>query len=348
MKLINNFKRNLKLAFNGFFRGMAAADATIQGTTSNGGDTETVQHIRGGGGVLADMLEEKQTQAVVEMRDKYYRVLKEADKYIPHITMSEEEIINENGEKEIVPSFDISGGVTKKTAADFIKHPPVMEEEGTTLRTIQDNKHFASKKSILGEGEEAGSDYFGNGLYDYQTTLTIERDGFVPRFELEKFVTRVVSRNVNGKNRAIVDLYTPTIASQFGKIDAILIANINQIKEANNLRSDITDFKTIEWYSDKAWNSDDVCLFKYDDVHFKGVNVFDGNFVLSFDCNIVNDGTYIAEKYKTKELDEKYASEAPKRDNIDIFTLQRHLNKEKGDKKDIDLGNLKNTPFSLT
>ena len=151
-------------------------------------------------------------------------------------------------------------------------------------------------------------------------------------------------------DRAYVDLYLPNEASQFGKIDAILIANLNRIWKENDTRSDLTDFKEMWWYSDKAWNSDDICLFKFDDIHFKGINVFNGSFVLTFDCNVVENGTDLTEKYKTKELDYKYETEAPKENAVDLFALHRRNKRmeEKNIKNTIDLNNMGTTTLNLS
>jgi hypothetical protein len=118
--------------------------------------------------------------------------------------------------------------------------------------------------------------------------------------------------------------------------------------EEKNLRSDLTDFISIEWYSDKAWNSDDVCLFKYDDIKFIGADIFDGSFVLSFDCNIVNDGTDLTEKFKTKELDEKYSEESQKQEIVDVFAYVRREERKKEKNKEIDTDNLSNTTLKLS
>jgi hypothetical protein len=104
----------------------------------------------------------------------------------------------------------------------------------------------------------------------------------------------------------------------------------------------------IEWFSDKAWNSDDVRLFKYNDIKFIGIDIFDGSFVLSFDCNIVEDGKDLTEKFKTKELDEKYKSESQKHDVVEIFTYSRKMERDEKKKNDIDINNLSNTTFKIS
>lgn len=339
MKPFKKLRYNLSILWHSLFRGMASADLIIKGQTTSTTDNIGVVQEIGGGGVFSDMLEQKETQQVVEMRDKYYRVLKEADKW-------DTSTITIVGEDENGVVFGNTDGLRKKTKIDFMKHPPVYNPQNLPIRTIQDNKQIQKMNNLVCGYEAKFSIDLVKNLNDFDVTLTITRDNFTPRFFIEKYTKRVVVRE-NG-HRAIVDFYLPSEASQFGKVDAILISNLHKIKNENILRSDITDLLTIEWFSDKAWNSDDVCLFKYDDIKFIGADIFDGNFVLSFDCNVVENGKYLAEKFKTKELDEKYAEEKEKQDVIDIFSYIRREERRKDKNKEVDIDNLNNTTLKLS
>lgn len=339
MKLFKNLRYNLSILWNSLFRGMANADSIIKGQIDSSTDNVYIMQEVGGGGVFNDMLEQKETKEVIEMRDKHYRVLKEADK----LDTSTIKII---GEDENGVIFDNTDRLRKKTKMNFMKHPPVYNPQNLSIRTIQDNKHIQKTNNLIcGYVSGVGDDFLKN-INDFDVTLTITRDNFTPRFFIEKYTKRIVVRN-NGE-RAIVDFYLPSEASQFGKIDAILISNLHNIKNENILKSDITDLLTIEWFSDKAWNSDDVCLFKYNDVKFIGADIFDGNFVLSFDCNVVENGKYLAEKFITKDLDEKYKQESEKQDAIDIFSYVRREERKKNKNKEVDTDNFGNTTLKIS
>ena len=80
MKFYNKIKRNLQLFWHSLFRGMAAADTVIKAPVGSENSSEIVQQMKTGG-VFDDMLQQKETQRVKETRDKYYRVLREADKW---------------------------------------------------------------------------------------------------------------------------------------------------------------------------------------------------------------------------------------------------------------------------
>lgn len=339
MKFLEKIKTNIQIFWHSLFRGMASADAVIKSQTNNEDTIRIIQQVNGGG-VFSDMLQKKETQRVVEMRDKYYRVYREADNWdASNITIINED---ENGVE-----FGNINSVRKKTKVDFMKHPTVCNPENLPLRTIQDNKQIQKQNNLIsGYNVVFEPELISKGLTDYETTLTIERDGITPRFFIEKYTKRMVVRE-NG-DRALVDLYLPSQASQFGKVDAILIANLHQMFDEQIKKSDIIDVLSFQWYSDKAWNSPDICLFRYDDVKFIGMNLFDGSFVLTFDCNVVNNGTDLTEKYKTKELDKKYLEESPKQEAVDIFTAMRRDKKKKVAENEIDVTNLTNTNLKIS
>lgn len=294
---------------------MISADKIFNGTSDRkDSDVEINQNLRSGG-VMNDLLEQKVTQEVEEVRDKHYRVYEESKNVdTSTITMVE----RPDGELEFIGA---DKKMKKKTKLDFEKRIKVYGEDELPVRTIQDNFDTA-KHTMIYNAE------MPNGLYDYDTTLTIKRNGFISRFEIEKFVLKMVVRQEEGAKRAKVDLYLPIMASQFGKIDAILISNLHTIEETKNFRSDIINFDEMSWVSYKAWNSKDLCRFVYDDIKPESINRFDGHFVITFDCNIVEDGTYIPKKFEKKKLTEKYKSEAPKRDGIDLGTLMRRQKRE--------------------
>lgn len=328
-RILGGFWIGLKLFWFSLFYGMESANKMITSQGGNVLDVGIQQNIKKGG-VMNDLLEQKVTKEVEELREKHYRIIKEADKYDPTtITMT----FDEDGN----PIFSNTNHLLKKTYADYMKHPPVYETSDTKIKTIQDNKVFAKEGSI-------GNIYVPDGLYDYDTTLTVKRGMYEPRIQIDKFVTKMVVRERELPDRVFVDFYLPTNASQFGKIDAILVSNLYSMFETKNYRSDLTEFEEIEWFSDKAWNSDDMCLFKYDDIKLVDINVFDGNFVFTFDCHIISNGDYIPEKYMTEEMDEKYKHmEAKKNSSLDLFgtldAMERREKKLQEKQNEINLDN---------
>lgn len=329
-------KRNVILGWDSLFHGMAGGNDILTTANNSSEGTEAVKTLRAGG-VLQDIMENKQTQQVKEFVDTHYRVINESEKWASELTL----VFDNNGE---INGFN--GGVRKKTKADFMKHSPVFERGDYVLRTIQINNHFPKRNFFtLDTVEEAREAMTQNSV---EHTIMISRD-YIPSFKLEQYAKRAVVRNYPDNKRALVDIYVQDEATPYDWKSTVFVGRIHEIEKDKNANANITDIKGIEWISEKAWNADDLCRFKYDDVKFVDINRYDGNFVLTFDCNIVEDGKYIPEKFKTKEMDEKYATMAPKQNATDIFAINRQIVKKNEEKEvPIDLGSLEKTTLKIS
>ena len=94
-------------------------------------------------------------------------------------------------------------------------------------------------------GNFFAEDLFKYSLNDFVSNIEIERD-FLPRFNIENYANKVVVRKIDDNN-AYVDFYTTMYASQFGKVDAIYISQLNTLYKEKTKRSDITDIKRIRF-----------------------------------------------------------------------------------------------------
>lgn len=318
-----NFAKKLllgiKVGFNSLFRGMKAADEVMLTQSHGGGGVEIVQE-KGGGGVVSDMLQNKITNEVKETVDAYYRIYKKTRDYKVNVRWTE--------------TGPLNGTVAKKTLEDFLRHPPVLVKDGEKLRVIQDNKFFTKGNNQDLEAVMAAAKR--GALYDYGTLLKIERKDYRTKFDIEKFVKRIVVKSVDNPDMARIDLYVSSYASQFGKIDAILVAQLNAAMTENADKVDFLQFDGMSFITDRAWNSYDLCRFKYDDIRFLGIDEFDGNFVIEFSGHIIEDGYDITEELQTESLTEKYEMNAPKKGATDIFAIQRKIEKEEENKNEIE------------
>ena len=76
-----------------------------------------------------------------------------------------------------------------------------------------------------------------------------------------------------------------------------------------------------------------MCYFELNNIEFKEINVFDGNFVLTFHANIVSDGIDMIQKHRLKEVDEKYLDGTPNKDSVDINAALRRIEKDKNNEE---------------
>lgn len=295
--------------FSGAMKGMG--DKITQQRHGSGGENEINEKLSIGG-VMNDLLEERETQEVKELRDTYYRVLNEADKYRVNVIWSD--------------TGPLSANIKKVGLAYFDKNIDVFNPGLKPIRVIQDNVKI-QKHSSFDAGAVIDEFKAGNVL-NYDTLITMKRS-FLPRFEIEKFANKVVVLGDGDHGQYDIHIYTTMYASQFGKIDALYIAELNRMKTVDGYKTEIVDIDEISFFTDKAYHCENRCEFKFVNIKYKGIEVYDGNFVIMFTGVAEVDGVQVGEKYKTDSLDLKYKNNEPKKNTIDVFTLDRNLNKNK-------------------
>lgn len=316
------------LLFHGLFWGLKGADQTISSQVS--GDGEEVNHkLELPGNVYDDLLQEKETQRVQETRDALYRVYREADKY--EVSLSGMKTDGENFDDE---ESVLSATATKKTVQDKPKSP-VYETDGYKLVLVQNAKEY--ENDILTKEKEAQT----GEVIDDLSTLIFEvtyKIGITPRFHLERYIQKLVLKE-NKKNEYKVDLYFSQYARQFVKRDSLFIAELSKLFAGTKRTSDILDIDSVTFVTDKAFGSEDLHRITLSKLEYKSICVFDGSFVLEFDC--VKDDLDVVAKYKTKELDEKYAVMAPKHESVDLGAWQRRIEKEENKENNFETTTLK-------
>jgi hypothetical protein len=253
-------------------------------------------------------LREQNTQEVRELIDKSYRVAREADKY-------EVTLLGDLSDASVGSDKELSAIAVKKVAMKYDKHPEVFNERGYHVTLIQDNKMIQKHNTFsltLGDIKEALSTNGG----DFVSLLDLQYDGFTPRFALQNFVKKMVVRETKaGKTK--LDLYVSAEAGQFTKTDAILIAELHRIKDANLEKTDFLDISSAGFTTDKAFGADDYITYFFTNLKFKKITIFDNNFVLTFDAGKLQT-VDIVEKHKTESLDKKYNAMAPKKDSLSL------------------------------
>ena len=320
MGKLKNALLNGKLMWYSLFHGMEAGNALLeQRENSTDADSDVIAR-KEQDSVFKDFINGEETQRVKETRDEMYKVLQASeDIIVEHTKLS-----------------DGSGAVLKarkKTPADYIFKINVFNPENLSIRIIQEAKSYI-----------VGSSLFADELDKKPINIfKIERD-FLPRFKLEDYANKLVVRTIDEKN-VYIDFYTTEYASQFGKIDALFIKQLYDIKKTNNKKSDITSFDNLSFISDKSAGEHSLCEFSYKNISFQTINLYDGNYVLTFKGEVDIDGKFVGDKFKTESLEKKLKEKAV-RDGItvDADTIMRREEQEKNNKKP-DYGSI---TFTLT
>ena len=312
MKLTNK----IKLFLIGLFYGLKSADVTMLHQDDNNEDDTNINQQMKIDNVMNDFLQEQETQKVIETRDAYYRLLFEADKYTVKMTF------NDEGE--------LTGAKAYRNNGKWVKAPDNIDtEDKLRVRVIQDNEAIPKEGNIIvplvGDYDPTASASYKkmteeikkdllkrNPNEEYVMLLDLDYGDFKPRYRLDKYVKRMVVKGED-LNDITLEFYVSIYQEQFNKIHALFLSEIDRIKKNEKYKSDILEFSKAGFVTNgRAWGASPGAVFSYEDIKFNGIREYDGNYILSFKCKAIKDGENIGEKYRTKELDEKYEQKAPK------------------------------------
>lgn len=313
------FSKELKqklLSFSfSLFSGLKNADRAMLAQIGSGSikDSE-VNHTQEADNVMNDLLKGEVTERVVELRDKYYRILDECDKYVMtgFPTRDELEAWEANSDD---PNEFKRYSVIKYGRFDR-KHPPVyMPDKDLDVMLIQDNLELDTSGMSVAEAAKTGNLWYDSDgvkhIYPLRT-VRFEWDGIHPRFRYEQYLQRVVFRGKDEKVKR-VDLYFPMppsagnedlFVNYDGKLSAFL-AGLKECAKKGYIRGDFDYIKGIKWVTSKAWGEKDLRNIFVLNPKVESIGTYDGKYVITMIPESVHN-IYLGEKYKTEELTRKY------------------------------------------
>ncbi len=298
-----------------------AEDTIINAESEATSEINQKQELKGN--VFQEMLNGEVTQQVQETVDANYRVFRESGKYTVQLS----------GMGEDGPVGDLSAVAVKKTQRIKPRNP-VLETEGFKVRILQDAKDYGNSEETR-ENEALT----GEASDDVNTLLFHVKynEGVMPRFYIERYIKQVVVKE-NEEGKILFDVYFSKYARHFMKRDSIFIAELHRLEKTG--RSDVIDFENINFVTDKAFGIDDLWGVTCVNNGLAGFYEFDGNMVLEFEGTL--DLEDLVEKHRTKELDEKYAKKAPKKQATALGAIMNRMEKEEPEEN-----NYETTSFKL-
>lgn len=266
------------------FWGLKSADKIAFTTKENSlNDGSVLEQQNEDNVVYKDLLRGEVTQEVKELRHEMYFSERKSHKY----------------------KYLGNGIVTKKN--DIFDYPGKIDKtDGFPLQILQPN---IEDTGTLSENL-AESDYRLKNKKEF--TIDIERD-FIPRFRLEEFTNKLVVKRIN-ETAVMLDFYTPIYKSQFNTVHKLFLKELEKIY-MGNVRSDVIDLKQVEFISFRAFGTDDLKKYTYNNVEFDNILIFDGHYVIKFTADIVNDGEDLIDEFYCEEEEEKSRNHAPRNNN---------------------------------
>lgn len=281
----------VKLLWHSLFIGMRNADVmmTTNQKTHDGSGFEIPDNA-GGGGVFKDILEEKVTQEVEELRYTSYKVANESKKY----------------------RYVGNGKAVKKTESQLTeRHVDIDESDNLPIILIQDNALIC--EDVYTTLKEVGKKENKKNFHDY--TIKIKRDSF-PRFLIEKYIKKLVLKQADGNY--VIDLYCSKYPSQFNeKKDRAFLSELKNIQSGKVRNSDVLDFIEISFVTSNAWGVDDWFKCSFIDFEYYDIIEFDGSYVIRLGCqsNIFMEN--LLDKVYSESAEKKYENKEA-RENVAI------------------------------
>jgi hypothetical protein len=317
--MMKKIYRYIQLFWHSLFFGMKGVDSvlTTNHKSQNGFSVEAPDDS--GGGVFKDILEQKVTQEVEELRYASYKVAKESKKY----------------------RYIGNGKVVKKTETQLSeKHGSIDESDNLPLILIQDNSLIC--ESVLTSLSEVNKKENKKIFHDYN--IKIKRD-ILPRFRIENYVKKLVLKQSDGNY--VIDLYCSKYPGQFSeRKDRPFLSELERVKNGVVRNSDIFDFNEISFVTSNAWGVDDWFRFSFIDFELYDIFEYDGNYIIRLGCQSNVFMENLLDKVYSESAEKKYEIKEAKENVVIDFNVYTNTDNYKI-QDDINLDNLENIVFSI-
>lgn len=269
--------------------------------------------------VFKDMLQQKITQEVEELRYTSYKIANESKKY----------------------RYVGNGKVLKKTNSQLSeKHVAIEESDNLPIILIQDNALVC--EDILTSLNEVNQHNNKKVFNEYH--IKIERNS-TPRFRIENYVKKIVVKQA--EDNYVIDLYCSKYPRQFSeRKDKPFLSELKRIQNSSIKNSDIFDFQKLSFITSNAWGVDDWFKFSFIDFEFFGIIEYDGNYIIRFGCLSETFMENILNKIYSESAEKKYAIKESKGNSTVNFINVMQTENYKIDER-IDLESLENIDFSI-
>lgn len=319
MKFLSKIYNQIKLFWHALFFGMKGVDTLLTSSQKPQGGSAFEVSDDAGGGVFKDILEQKVTQEVEELRYTSYKVANESKKY----------------------RYVGNGKVVKKNTSQLSeRHGSIDESDELPIVLIQDNAVIC--EDVLTTLNEIDKVENKKAFYDYN--IKVQRD-ILPRFRIESYVKKVVLKAADGNY--VLDLYCSKYPSQFSeRKDRSFLSEIKKIQKGEIRNSDILEFSEISFVTTNAWGVDDWFRFTFNDFELYGIIEYDGNYIIRLGCQSTVFMESLLEKVYSESAEQKYKNKEVRENAVLDFSTYAQIEEYKIE-EGIDLDALENMKFSI-
>ena len=310
------------------FAALALATASVEKDTLGQSSQElegTIGHFqRHNQGTLADALDRGEiTQEVKELRWRMFKVLEASDKMLISSLSVDEEGYHTLDVNKVDP-VAMQVRLRKVKIDDFDDYPleMVIDNKDVTLGgmdAINDEMKIydlAERKANV--KEVSGVTTTTLGIIDsesYHSSIKSEKPIKVirdlrPKFEIEKYSKKLNVRKINDSER-LLEFYVSIYPDEYDRTSRMFLSELKRVIK-NPRISDMIEISGVGFTTYKSIGVKDFHQYQYKITGFDKVVEFNGHYVIKFKADVIVNGEYLLEKYRLKELDEKYSKKESK------------------------------------
>lgn len=145
-----------------------------------------------------------------------------------------------------------------------------------------------------------------------EKNIIIHRE-YRTRFEIEQYTHRLVVRKVD-ENTRLLEFYISKYPDEFDRKTRLLISEIKKVIK-NPRASDILDIEKVGFVTHKAIGAANGMEYIYSVKNFHKIVEHNGHYVIKFMAKPIINGEFMYNQHKLEDLEEKYATKAPKKLN---------------------------------
>ncbi len=278
------------------------------------GKTNVMQRLNGNS-LGADLSQGKLTQQVVETRARYYKVLKESEKYRYKLHMDKKwgELTEEEYEKcdvEIPENTEFNNQSNNDKDDSYYYDSSIGVTNKIDVLKARKNIVVDSIDSYEIEMSINNDEYYDeNEIREHK--ILIERD-FRPRFEIEGFAKKLNVRKIEGKTK-LLEFYLTKYPNIDDKKTTLLLKEIERAI-INPRASEMLEFKSVGFITYKDVAVSNYLEFQYEIISFDKIITYEGHYVIKFIALEKKSNVNVFDKYSDADLDKKYENKE-KRNN---------------------------------
>lgn len=275
----------LKYLWFGLILGMKKTeDETLHQSGMSLDEGSTINQQVSDHSVAKALLRGELTQEVIELRYRTYAVAREASHY-----------------------NYFSPTLAKRKGINDFKYLKIANDDNRDVITVQENKIQVETvtDSLLRIGDDGK---FVDRQKEYN--IVFKRDN-QPRFKIEDYTKKIVVKKGDDEYTAIIDVYVSKYPDDKIITSKPFVREIERIIDTG-VRSDMFDFKSIQFETFKAYRLDDMINFEFGDPQLVKIFEFDGDYVITFMMNIIDGGTDKAAEFYDEKMAKKYENKEKK------------------------------------